>query len=157
MLTKYTYLSNLILVLRTKMGGGLSSWSWPWWRPFHPYSKLIRPNSSNQLRHPLLQKAFSLYPVSYWSAKKKKKNSNTYLKIAAKMKGPGVYQAFVFYVYYFICLVIHPLHPRSYTASMLTPTNEAGDKPHSHLIRGSFYKEWLNDDKEETIKMQREY
>lgn len=72
---------------------------------------------------------------------KKKKNSNTYLKIAAKMKGPGVYQAFVFYVYYFICLVIHPLHPRSYTASMLTPTNEAGDKPHSHLIRGSFYKE----------------
>lgn len=157
MLTKYTYLSNLILVLRTTMGGGLSSWFWPWWHPFHPYSKLIHPNSSNQLRHPLLQKAFSLCPVSYWSARKRKKKSNIYLKIAAKMKGPGVSQAFMPYMYYFICLVTQPLRTRSHTASTLTPTNEAGDKPHGHLIRGSFYKEWLNDDKEETIKMQREH
>ena len=63
----------------------------------------------------------------------------------------------MFYMYYFIFLVTHPLQPRSYATSMLTPKNEAGDKPHSHLNRGSFYKEWLNNVKEETIKMQREH
>ena len=71
----------------------------------------------------------------------KEKKSNIYLKIAAKMKGPGVSQAFMPYMYYFICLVTQPLRTRSHTASTLTPTNEAGDKPHGHLIRGSFYKE----------------